>query len=87
MTDSVHSFVNNFGPMAIPTFPDVDAALAKIAQDNPSADIIAAAVKVLASVVKNILAAPAGPKFRTLKRKFNAVEKKILPCRGALQLS
>ena len=72
--------------MAILTFPDVDAALATMAKGNPSAGIIAAAVKVLTSVVKNILAAPAEPKFRTLKKKNKAVETKILPCRGALQL-
>jgi len=71
--------------MAAP-FPEVDAALAKIASDNPSTQLVEAAVKLLSTVVANIVKAPDEPKFRALKKSYKQVEASLLPCRGAVAL-
>ena len=71
--------------MAAP-FPEVDAALAEIAYDNPSTQLVEAAVKLLSAVVANIVEAPDEPKFRALKKSNKQVEASLLPCRGAVAL-
>ncbi len=67
-------------------YGDVDVAVDKIVSDNASGDTIKNAVKLLGTVISNILREPKEPKFRSLKKENKAVATKILPCRGALQL-
>ncbi len=67
-------------------YSDVDVAVDKIVSDNASVDVIKSAVKLLGTVISNILKEPQEPKFRSLKKDNKAVAAKILPCRGALQL-
>eukprot|EP01043_Picozoa_sp_COSAG02_P071111 COSAG02_NODE_12865_length_1479_cov_62.097826_1_plen_375_part_10 len=70
----------------VKNYSDVDVAVDKIVSDNASVDAIKNAVKLLGTVISNILKEPQAPKFRSLKKDNKAVATKILPCRGALQL-
>ena len=80
-------------------FTDIDAALAKITNDNVDtvagnryllrvvpAGLVEGAVKVLVKVLGNIVTNPGEAKFRRLKKTNKMVEGKLLPCRGAVQL-
>jgi hypothetical protein len=75
------------------SYPAVDAALLSITTNNKSSslrivppDLVAAAVKLLTTVLQNVVKSPGEPKYRALKKANKHVAAKILPCRGALQL-